>query len=210
MKEIIDGVIKYDRGHFQESNPLNSSEYADLEYWRKKLYELKLIGEYEDLKVGFGNLSQKKDYSQVLKTNNPQFLISGTQTGKYKDLNGKHYTRVLDFNLQENIIQVNGPIEASSEALTHASIYQCNNLIQSVFHIHDKVIWQKMLESNYDKTAKDIAYGTYDMAIAVKKSISGKTSGVIVMEGHEDGVIAYAESLDQCGEIILEIYKKFR
>jgi len=210
VKEIIDGIIKYDDSDFQRTEPLNTDEYKALEYWRKKLYDIKLIGEYSDLMVGYGNLSLKKDYSKLFLSTNSQFLITGTQTGKYTDLTGKHYTRVLDFNVKDMTIKIAGPTQASSEALTHAAIYQCNEKINCVFHIHDKSMWQNMLKANCDSTSKEIPYGTYEMAQAVKNLIQNKTSGSIVMGGHEDGIIAYAENLDQCGEIILDLYKQFK
>ena len=85
MKVIDDGVIKYDRSNFSQCPALLKDEYAQLEYWRKKLYQANLIGEYPEVHIGFGNISVRKDYSQHKLSHFPQFLITGTQTGKYPD-----------------------------------------------------------------------------------------------------------------------------
>ena len=60
MKVIDDGVIKYDRSNFSHSGPLEIVEYFNLESWRMRLYDLNLIGEYKDEKIGFGNISEVK------------------------------------------------------------------------------------------------------------------------------------------------------
>ena len=135
MKVIDDGVIKYDRSNFSLSGPLEAFEYQELEYWRNKLFKIGLIGEYPAEKIGFGNMSTVKDYSQFTKSIHPQFIITGTQTGKYSELSGSHYTRVLDYNINKLQIKMMGCIEASSEALTHAAIYESNDKIKAVLDI---------------------------------------------------------------------------
>jgi hypothetical protein len=36
----------------------------------------------------------------------------------------------------------------------------------------------------------------------------GATSGIIIMGGHEDGIIAYGPDLDTAGELLLRLYKE--
>jgi hypothetical protein len=209
MCPIDDGVIKYDRSQFELSNPLEVDEFRDLERWRKTLYHLELIGEYLPERIGYGNLSQKADYSQHFECPHSQFLITGTQTGGQDELNGQGYTRVLDFDFEKWSVKVKGPVEASSEALTHAAIYQANDEIKCVFHIHDKRIWNAMIENGYPFTPADTPYGTKEMADAVINCVGKSVEGIIVMKGHEDGVISYAPTLDRAGEILLGVYNKF-
>jgi len=209
MKVIDDGVIKYDRSNFSHCGPFDSSEYSDLESWRKKLYALNLIGEYPEEKVGFGNISEIKDYSSVYPSSVPQFLITGTQTGKYADLDGNHYTRVLDYDIDLLKIKMMGPIEASSEALTHAAIYAHNKNIKAIFHIHSKEIWAGMIKDKSDFTCGSIPYGTVEMARATEKCVQQKDSGFFCMHGHEDGVVAYGRSLDEAGQLILDLYSRY-
>ena len=203
MSEIDDGVIKYDR-HFTPSPALKPDQYSALENWRKKLHHLKLIGEYPDVFIGYGNLSQK-----VSGLDHLEFIITATQTGKFQDLTGEHYTVVENYDLEKNAIYAKGCMDASSEALTHAAIYECSKDINVVFHIHDNFLWKKMIENNYDFTAKDIPYGTVEMAKAVKKIVNAKSSGLFAMAGHLDGIVSWGNTLDEAGELILQLVKKF-
>jgi hypothetical protein len=209
MKVIDDGVIKYDRSNFTQCGPIDLVEYLSLEYWRKKLFKLNLIGEYAEAGVGFGNLSEIRDYSQFHKTPHPQFVITGTQTGKYSELDGNFYTRVLDYDIEKLKINMMGPIEASSEALTHAAIYSHNKKIQAVFHIHSQKIWKGMIDDQANFTASDIPYGTVAMARATERCIGNKESGIFCMHGHEDGVVAYGRTLEEAGEIILKTCRQY-
>jgi hypothetical protein len=209
MKVIDDGVIKYDRSNFTHCDPINSLEYFKLEEWRKVLYQHNLIGEYPEVKIGFGNMSQRMDYNKFHQTQSRQFVITGTQTGKFSDLDGRHYTRVLDYNIQELKIQMMGPLEASSEALTHAAIYECNHEIKAIFHIHSSAIWNGMIKNKSDFTASNIPYGTVEMARATQKCVGKKSYGSFCMHGHEDGVVIFGRSLEEVGEITLDLYRQY-
>jgi ribulose-5-phosphate 4-epimerase/fuculose-1-phosphate aldolase len=210
MSEIDDGVIKYDTSAFIESPPLPLEEVSELEYWRKRLFQIKLIGEYLPERIGYGNLSVRKNYSNFEQTLNSQFVITGTQTGGVQDLNGSHYTRVLNFDFKTWSVKAMGPIKASSEALTHAAIYEANKEnINAVFHIHSKEIWNGMIKENYLSTAQNIPYGTEEMATAVINCVDQNTSGIIVMKGHEDGVISFAPDMKTAYNLIMEVYDKF-
>lgn len=209
MKVIDDGVIKYDRSNFTQCGPIDLVEYSGLEYWRKKLYKLNLIGEYPLEQVGFGNISEIKDYSGFDKVNVPQFVITGTQTGKYPELDGRFYTRVLDYDIDHLKIKMMGPVEASSEALTHAAIYAHNKKIQAIFHIHSADIWKGMIKDECDFTDRSIPYGTVEMARATEKCIAQNDSGSFCMHGHEDGVVAYGRNLEEAGQLILDLYNKY-
>lgn len=204
MSEIDDGVIKYQR-QFTKIDSLKSDEYWPLEKWRKKLFHLKLIGEYPDVFIGYGNMSWRLSPAMPIR-----FIITGTQTGKYPDLSGEHYTRVTGYDLAKNLIIAEGPIDASSEALTHALLYECSEKIQAIFHIHDKIIWQGMLDTNMPATAADVPYGTVEMAKAVHDLVGNQSFGSFAMAGHEDGVVAWGENLDQAGVEIMKLVEKFK
>jgi ribulose-5-phosphate 4-epimerase/fuculose-1-phosphate aldolase len=209
MKVIDDGVIKYDRSNFTHCDPINSIEYFELEKWRKVLYQHNLIGEYPEVKIGFGNMSMTADYRHFFSTAHRQFIITGTQTGKYPDLDGQHYTRVLDYDIEKLKIQMMGPIEASSEALTHAAIYESNHDTRAIFHIHSPAIWNGMILDRCDYTEKNIPYGTLEMARATQKCVEHKSFGSFCMHGHEDGVVIYGRSLDEAGELTLKLYRQY-
>lgn len=211
MAEIKEGIIKYGYSHFLKTAPLQMAEYEELERERIRLYRTKLIGVYPN-GLGYGNISIRKDYSTYEKTSAPQFLITGSQTGHLPQLEGNHYTRVINFSLNDFKISTIGPIEASSEALTHASLYQFNPAIKAVIHVHSASIWKGMLKDHYPQTSSYIPYGTKEMAIAIKECLENQkqNQGVIVMAGHEDGVVSYGPSLEIAAQLIFELFKKYQ
>lgn len=204
-----EGVIKYDRSGFHLTDALPESGYIDLENWRKELFGLALIGEYEDLKVGYGNISMLKNLSHLHHFDGPQFVITGTQTGKYPHLTGEHYTQVVAHDVEHSQLKSFGPVEPSSEALTHASIYLAAPTVAAIFHIHSTPIWEGMIRENLPGTPEGIEYGTLEMANCVSELTKGRNSGSFVMKGHQDGIIAYGRTLDEAGEEILKLYRKF-
>ena len=203
-----EGVIKYDQSNFKKTPPLPAHEYTVVERYRKKLNDLDMIGAYEN-DLGYGNISQRKDYSNLLRVPRPQFIITGTQTGHLRDLTGEHYTRVTDFSIDDFSVTAQGSIQASSETVTHAAIYLMNPAIQAVIHIHHLETWNAMSRENYPATSKWIPYGTYEMAVAVKDCIGDNTQGIFVMKGHHEGIIAYGPNLSTAMNIIVGVYKKF-
>lgn len=208
MTIIDDGVIKFNFSEFVEIESLPTDEYLCLEEQRKKLFSLNLIGEYLPERIGFGNISIKKDYSEFKNTNFPQFLISGTQTGGQKDLDGSGYTRVIDGNLDEQSVACHGPIKASSESLTHAAIYLSCPQVTAIVHVHHRELWNKMLKGEYDKTSADVPYGTTEMANEVLEIAKGKTSGTLVMQGHQDGIIFFSDSIEEATSMAIKTLNK--
>lgn len=207
MRQEAEGIIKYDQSGFRFIDPLPKQEYAVVETYRKMLNDMNLIGVYEN-GLGYGNISRRKNYLRLKRTKRPQFIITGTQTGHLKDLTGEHYTRVIDFDIQEFSVTAQGSVRASSETVTHASIYEMNAFIGAVIHIHNKAVWNYMIAEGYPSTGKWIPYGTYEMAVSVKECIGDATQGLIVMKGHEEGVIAYGPNLSTTIHLIENIYKK--
>lgn len=203
---VDDGVIKFSISDFQKTAPIKSPEYEDLEKVREQLFLLNLIGEYLPEKIGFGNLSLRKDYSNLVKADFPQFLITGTQTGSLKKLNGSHYTRVVDGSLDKKSIACRGPIMASSESLTHGSLYQARCEINVILHVHHRKLWSALLKGGYPKTNKDTPYGTKEMAEEVAEVIKKEPSGILVMEGHQDGVVFYGQNLEETAKLALDTY----
>lgn len=209
MKVIDDGVIKYDRTNFTYLNQIPENEYSEIEYWREKLYQLNLIGEEPISHIGFGNISEKHDLSHVRPSFTPQFIITGTQTGGHPKLDGKYYTRVLSFDIDQAKIEAMGPLEASSEALTHGAIYQGNPNIKGIIHIHHKAIWEGILKDENISTDKGISYGTTEMAKSALKLVQHHDEGYFAMDGHEDGVIAYGKNLTKAFELIYSLYLNY-
>ena len=142
-----EGVIKFNCTWIKAS-PLNFELIKELNEWRNKLYDAKLIGQNKD-GIGYGNISIR--YSQ----NN--FIITGSSTGKLARLTAEHYTRVTEYDLDKNSLTAVGPVIASSESLTHAVIYEHQKEVNAVIHVHHFALWKKLLEM-LPATNKNIEY----------------------------------------------------
>ena len=200
--DASEGVIKF-KYTLKPTADLEESEFLGLEKWRAIFHKMGLVGEYLSEQVGFGNLSKRM-------SNNNQFIITGTQTGKYAHLNGSQYTKVLECDLKKMTLKAAGPIAPSSESVTHYSIYEQSPQIKAIFHIHHDDLWEFMKKNDYDSSPADIEYGTEEMAQACKKIINTKSSGIIVMLGHQSGIISYGTTTEEAGKIILETLKESR
>lgn len=208
MKEQ-EGVIKYTLDHSNKSIG-DSICISEINAWRLIFYKLELIGQLAGRYggYGFGNISHRisPPNSQQL-----QFLISGTQTGNIEVLTKQHYCTVISANPDKNTIKSEGETPPSSEALTHASIYQSRIDIQSVIHVHCPEIWDNTKELNLPSTAKDIPYGTPEMAAEVRKLLQQpqvQEKKVCSMLGHKDGVFSFSNSMDSAAWSIINYYSK--
>lgn len=197
-----EGVIKYQLTHSDQPIDCAPTLIAALNVWRSILVKLGLIGQnperYDGL--GFGNMSHRNGVAG-------EFLITGTQTGHLECLKPNHYCLVKAINLERNTIDSQGLSQPSSEALTHASIYQNQPACQAVIHIHNPEIWQHSQPLALPQTSADIAYGTPEMAHEVKglfKSEAFAKNQIFTMAGHEDGVVAFGESLEQAGLALIK------
>ena len=130
---IDEGVTKFDVA-WTRSEPLDIPQIDRLIEWRRPLYAAGLVGEYEDVGISYGNISARVDQSDL-------FVISGTQTGHLKDTAAEHYSLVTAADAGANHVECEGPVQASSEAMTHATIYALNAAIHAVIHIHSGPLW---------------------------------------------------------------------
>jgi ribulose-5-phosphate 4-epimerase/fuculose-1-phosphate aldolase len=180
------------------TSPLELAEIDGLINWRKPLYEAGLIGQYEDIGIGFGNISARTSVCG-------QFVISGTQTGHLAKLGNEHFSLVTGFNLDANKVTCTGPIQASSESMTHATIYSLDDSINAVVHVHSADLWVRLRDSLPATDAK-IAYGTPEMAEEFERlyhRTDFPVSGIAIMAGHADGLISIGHDLKQAAERIL-------
>ena len=208
---IDDGVIKFNHVFIEKSSNIPEKEFSKLELIRREIYNLNLIGAYPN-GIGYGNLSIRYDYNDFYKSDCPQFLISGTQTGEKENLDGESYTRVVSYDFCNNKVEVIGPIEASSESLTHASIYSSSKYVKSIIHIHNAKMWSGLLSENYPKIPKHISYGTQEMASYASSIVTNTENNkfqLLVMEGHEEGVIFFHEDLKSCLDNVKSVHKIF-
>jgi L-ribulose-5-phosphate 4-epimerase len=192
-----EGYIKFNC-RWIETKPILFKGFKEINQSRDRLYRLGLIGMYSN-KIGFGNISMRVGNSQ-------QFYISGSATGGVAVLNEAHYTEVIDYHFETNSLTCRGPIKASSESLTHAAVYLADPAINAVIHVHHLQSWQALLHK-IPTTSVDVAYGTPEMSqeiLRLYKETDLKKGQVLVMGGHQEGIVSFGKDMDEAGRVLLE------
>jgi ribulose-5-phosphate 4-epimerase/fuculose-1-phosphate aldolase len=201
VNEPREGVTKFAL-RFTPAAPLDFASLRALNAWRTLLQRLGLIGRdparYGG--VGFGNVSQR------LAGTSGSFAISGTQTGDLAVLDARHYACIDNCDIAHNSVGARGPIEPSSESLTHAMLYRLSADIHYVFHGHSPHIWRHARALGIPVTSLDVAYGTPAMAAEIERvyragGLTGR--GMVVMGGHEDGVVAFGARAEDAGLMLI-------
>ena len=146
--------------------------------------------------LGYGNVSRRLA--------GDAFLVSATQTGHLATLAALHWVTVTVASPATNELWSEGAGKPSSESLTHAAIYQaCNAAF--VCHIHHPALWNAVCAGAIalPKTPASATYGTPAMAASLSEIASCETdSFAAAMSGHEDGLMAAAESPEALLELL--------
>ena len=197
---IDDGVVKYTAIHTNANAPTHPL-LNHLDHVRTQLFDLKLVGAYSN-GIGYGNVSIRQDTGCI---------ISGTATGSLRELGSSGYCQVQSFDIEKNIVHTFGPVNASSESMTHCAIYHAHHLIQCVLHVHHKDLWDALLENQYPSTAATVPYGTPEMAHSMASLVHQQNAptGIMVMAGHEEGVITYGQTIQSAFEQIQLAYSQY-
>ncbi len=181
-EEPADGVVKFRAEH--KSRPLDAVETglaACLNNARRDLHQAGLIGVTEE-GIGYGNISARLGADS--------FLVTGTATGRERELSPAFFTVVGQCIPEENTVCSEGPVKPSSESMTHAAVYAARSCLQSVIHIHCRPLFRALMESDVPRTPEGVPYGTPDMARAVGELAHALgDEGLFVTPGHEDGVL---------------------
>lgn len=184
-----EGYIKYNAVHHNGKAPYHK-ELALLDSVRTELHDLGFIGEYNN-GISYGNISIRDT------SDNNCFIISGTGTGKIRCLGEEGYCLVTKIDIYSNIAESIGPLQASSESMTHGAIYMANKSIKCVIHIHSNIFFHALLAHNSFSTPADLTYGTPELAVFVinlVKNIS-EDKALFITKGHEEGIFIYAPSI---------------
>ena len=112
--------------------------------------------------VGYGNLSVRCG---------SRFIISGTQTGHIEETGPEHYALVTAVDIPGNRVCCSGAVQASSESLTHAAIYDAAAAVGAVVHAHDLRLWRRALR-RVPTTRRDVPYGMITTGASVAEAAS--------------------------------------
>lgn len=189
------GYVKFNCQWIKD-NPVDNGLIQELNHYRTKLYQLGLIGMYPN-GIGYGNMS--------IRLGNKQFLITGTATGHLHLLTNEHYTTVTSYNFKENSLTCRGPIQASSESLTHAAIYESSPETLAVIHVHNLALW-KLLKNKVPTSAATVEYGTPEMALEIQRlfrETDVRMKQILVMAGHEEGIISFGPTVEEAYQLII-------
>ena len=202
----MEGVIKY-QSHWQNVDCITANEVAELDFYRNKIWQAGGIGIENN--VGYGNISIRD------KQNPAHFIISGSQTGQHENLQNTQYSKVIYWKIKDNMLFCKGRIQASSEALTHAILYEVCADIQTVIHIHNKNFWHANIDV-LPTSDKKSAYGTPEITQSVRflftnimlqnrKNETPILPNIIIMGGHEDGILVFGRTLAETTDFWLNM-----
>jgi len=198
-----EGYIKFSC-HLENSEPPDLEAFPGLSRLRTDLHDAGLIGVYPD-GTGFGNVS-------ALIRRGPAFIISGSATGSQRELSPACWSVVEYCSIAYNSLRCRGLVPASSESLTHDAVYRANPAVCYVVHVHSWPLFRSQLEGGAAATPPGAAFGTADIAQAVYDQVAGRegTGGVLVMAGHEEGVIVYGSRIHDIRRILKNCLRSSR
>lgn len=190
---IDEGYIKYNSNWNCQKILVPEKTLQEINDVRNKLVKMNMIGKIPN-GPGFGNISIRVDADA--------FFISATDTGHLSQLTESDISEVYKTDVEKNTVWCKGEKNASSESMTHSVIYNVDVNSKAVIHIHHKAMWNHFLD-HLPSTNSKISYGTPEMAIAISKLIeNNSTHQLLVLGGHEDGLISYGSTLDEALSII--------
>ncbi len=195
-----EGTIKFTVGEHRKTGPLERSEYEEIEVFRERLWKLRLIGYSETERVGYGNISARRAAGG--------FVISGTQTGHKPVLDGSDYVIVDGWDFARNRVDCAGPCLPSSEALSHAALYDREE-IDAVIHVHSRRLWLALIRDNALSTEEHIPYGSEMLYRRLTELVVERVSRpaiplLLVTRGHEDGVFAAGATMEEAFRTIAD------
>ena len=176
--------------------------FTEINKWRSRMFSMNLIGAYDN-GIGFGNISVR-----VPGTDN--FFISGSATGNFKETGPEHYVLVTDYSYEHNSLSCSGTIPASSESLSHAAIYEADEEILAVIHIHHMEMWENSL-NKFSTSDPNCSFGTPELAMDIAGLLKDKVTrknGIIIMGGHPEGILFFGKNLEEAGNTAVNHYKK--
>ena len=174
---------------------------AELNAYRRKLLQLRLIG-VDANGIGFGNLSIRDGATK-------NFYITGSATGGKPELTLADCARVVTYDFKQNWLRYEGTAIPSSESLTHAALYESDTNARSVIHCHDPKLWAALL-NQAPTSSKAVDYGTPEMAYEVMrlfKVTDVQSRKILVMAGHEGGIIAFGKDLEEAFAVLQAVSK---
>lgn len=192
-----EGYVKYRCLHTPGPAPAHP-DLAALDALRTALFDAGLLGMRPD-GVGFGNVS--------VRGAGECFVITATGTGGARVLGPEGYCLVTAFDEVANQVRSVGPRQASSEAMSHGAVYRADPSAHCVAHVHSRALFDRLLAAGAMATPSDAAFGTPDMARALADLVCRRRgrAGVMVMRGHDEGLMAYGPDIPAVAALLRQL-----
>jgi hypothetical protein len=205
-----EGVIRFEVEH--ESRPLEERVFGEtaraLGAWRELLARLGLLGQdparYGG--AGYGNVSARLGPFGGVPRGRRRFLVTGTQTGRRRQITLADFCVVEEYDLERNRVRSSGPVPPSSESLTHGALYDIAPAARVVLHAHAPEVWRQAQPLGLPATRAGAQNGTPQMALEVQRLYREgplASLGILVMGGHEDGVLTFGASASEAGATLV-------
>lgn len=206
-----DGIIKFEL-LYTPGDPLPAEALEEVNCYRKMMHERGLIGQDPGRYggYGYGNISVRLA-PFAAPVHHRQFAITGTQTGNLDTLGPEHYAIISECEPAKNRIVATGPIKPSSESLTHGVVYDLDDDVRCVIHVHSPEIWHAAARLDIPTTAADVPYGSPEMAAEVERLFTETDLSkrrVFSMGGHEDGIVAFGRTAASAADALFRELKK--
>jgi L-ribulose-5-phosphate 4-epimerase len=187
---MAEGYIKFNPQWIKEPIVIKSELLDEINQIRSGLMVKGFLGVLPN-GIGFGNIS-------VRDGNSDRFIITGSATGGIQVLEASHLALIESISIKENSLVCRGLTAASSESMSHAIIYKTLPGVNAVIHIHDSKLWEKYF-NQLPTTDPSAEYGTPEIAFSIERLITETKmkQSIMVMGGHEDGLIAFASNLEE-------------
>lgn len=206
---VTEGYIKFDIAH--EVRDLEPRRFGELSCrliaWREIMALTHLVGQdpnrYEG--AGFGNVSARIGPPSA-PLGQRGFLITATQTSGLQSIDLQSFVVVSSYDIAGNRVTSYGRLRPSSESMTHGAIYDQGPHIRAVLHAHSPILWLRARQLGLPVTDPAAAYGSPEMAREVRRMFRETNAverQVMVMGGHEDGILAFGRSPEEAGGTLL-------
>jgi hypothetical protein len=118
---------------------------------------------------------------------------------------------VTRYDPECNRVESFGLVRPSSESMTHGVLYDADPAIRFVFHGHSSDIWERARAMGLPASEPRAGYGTSAMCKEVRGLLripEVARGRLLVMGGHQDGVLAFGETAGQAGRALLDLLSR--
>jgi len=90
--------------------------------------------------------------------------------------------------------------------MTHGTLYDIDENIRFVFHVHSPEIWKNAERLDILKTRDDVEYGTSEMVKEVERlfrETDVREKNIFATGGHKDGIFSFGNDSRITGSVLL-------